>query len=76
MLVKTYCAAMTGLDATVVTVEVSTSRGVMFHLSGLGDTSVKESYDRIKAAFENNGLKFPVADITVNMAPADIKKGG
>ncbi|MBO5058597.1 MAG: YifB family Mg chelatase-like AAA ATPase [Prevotella sp.] len=76
MLVKTYCAAMTGLDATVVTVEVSTSRGVMFHLSGLGDTAVKESYDRIKAAIENNGFKFPVADITVNMAPADIKKEG
>lgn len=76
MLVKTYCAAMTGLKTTVVTVEVSTSRGVMFHLSGLGDTAVKESYDRIKAAFENNGLKFPVADITVNMAPADIKKEG
>lgn len=76
MLVKTYCAAMTGLETTVVTVEVSTSRGVMFHLSGLGDTAVKESYDRIKAAFENNGLKFPVADITVNMAPADIKKEG
>lgn len=67
---------MTGLDATVVTVEVSTSRGVMFHLSGLGDTAVKESYDRIKAAIENNGFKFPVADITVNMAPADIKKEG
>lgn len=67
---------MTGLEATVVTVEVSTSRGVMFHLSGLGDTAVKESYDRIKAAIENNGFKFPVADITVNMAPADIKKEG
>lgn len=76
MLVKTYCAAMTGLEATVVTVEVSTSRGVMFHLSGLGDTAVKESYDRIKAAVENNGFKFPVADITVNMAPAGIKKEG
>lgn len=67
---------MTGLEATVVTVEVSTSRGAMFHLSGLGDTAVKESYDRIKAAIENNGFKFPVAEITVNMAPADIKKEG
>ncbi|MCH5311764.1 MAG: YifB family Mg chelatase-like AAA ATPase [Prevotella sp.] len=76
MLVKTYCAAVTGLEATVVKVEVSTSRGVMFHLSGLADTAVKESHDRIKAAMENNGFKFPVADITVNMAPADIRKEG
>jgi len=76
MLVKTYCAAMTGLEATVVTVEVSTGRGVMFHLSGLADTAVKESHDRIRAALENNGFKFPVADITVNMAPADIRKEG
>ena len=76
MFVKTYCAAVTGLEATVVKVEVNTSRGVMFHLSGLGDTAVKESHDRIKAAMENNGFKFPVADITVNMAPADIRKEG
>lgn len=76
MLVKTYSAAMTGLEATVVTVEVSTCRGVMFHLTGLADTAVRESQDRIRAALENNGFKFPVADITVNMAPADIRKEG
>lgn len=76
MLVKTYCAAVTGLEATVVTVEVSTCRGVMFHFSGLADTAVRESHDRIRAALENNGFRFPVADITVNMAPADIRKEG
>ena len=69
MLVKTYCAAVNGLDVTTVTVEVSVSRGVLYHLSGLADTAVKESRDRIVAALQNNGIKFPVADITVNMAP-------
>ena len=76
MLVKTYCAAVNGLDVTTVTVEVSVSRGVLYHLSGLADTAVKESRDRIVAALQNNGIKFPVADITVNMAPADVRKEG
>ena len=76
MLVKTYCAAVNGLEVTTVTVEVSMSRGVQFHLTGLADTAVKESYDRIKAALTNNGFKMPTMDITVNLAPADIKKEG
>ena len=76
MLVKTYCAAVNGLEVTTVTVEISTSRGVLYRLTGLGDTAVKESHDRIVAAFQNNGIKFPVADITVNMAPADLRKEG
>lgn len=76
MLVKTFCAAVMGLEATTVTVEVSMSRGVMFHLTGLADASVRESRDRIVAALQNTGHKFPVADITVNMAPADIRKEG
>ena len=76
MLVKTYCAAVNGLDVTTVTVEVSVSRGVLYHLSGLADTAVKESRDRIVAALQNNGIKFPVADITVNMAPAALRKEG
>lgn len=76
MLVKTYCAAMMGLEATIVTVEVCTTRGVMFHLTGLPDNAVRESHDRIVAAVQNIGYKFPVADITVNMAPADIRKEG
>lgn len=76
MLVKTYCAAVMGLEATTVTIEVSMSRGVLFHLTGLADTAVRESHDRIVAAMQNNGYKFPVADITINMAPADIRKEG
>ncbi len=76
MLVKTYCAAVNGLDVNTVTCEVSMSRGVQFHLTGLADTAVRESFDRIKAALVNNGYKMPTMDITVNLSPADIKKEG
>lgn len=76
MLVKTYCAAVMGLEAVTVTIEISMTRGVMLHLTGLADTAVKESYDRIKAAIQNNGFKMPVADLTINLSPADIKKEG
>jgi len=76
MLVKTYCAAVNGLEVTTVTVEVSITRGVLFHLTGLGDAAVKESHDRIAAALLNNGYKIPVADITINLSPADIRKEG
>ena len=76
MLVKTYCAAVNGLNVTTVTVEVSLNRGVMYHLTGLGDTAVRESKDRISAAMQYSGYHFPIADITVNMAPADLKKEG
>lgn len=76
MLVRTFCAAVNGLEVTTVKVEVSTSHGVMFHLTGLGDAAVKESHDRITAALLNNGIKLPVVDTTVNMAPADLRKEG
>jgi magnesium chelatase family protein len=76
VLVKTYCAAVNGLNVTTVTVEVSLNRGVMYHLTGLGDTAVRESKDRISAAMQYSGYHFPIADITVNMAPADLKKEG
>ena len=76
MLVKTYSAAVNGLQVTTVTVEVSLIKGVMYHLTGLGDVAVREGRDRIAAAMQYNGMKFPRADITVNMAPADLKKEG
>ena len=76
MLVKTYCAAVTALEATTITIEVNLARGTMFHLSGLADTAVKESYDRIRAAIENTGFKSPTADLTINLSPADIRKEG
>ena len=76
MLVKTYSAAVMGLEAQTVTVEVNIARGTMFHLTGMADVAVRESIDRIKAALQNTGFKFPTAEITANMAPADIKKEG
>ena len=65
-----------GLEAITVTVEINIDRGDMFHLSGLADTSIKESYDRIKAALTNIGFRMPIAEITVNLSPADIRKEG
>ncbi len=76
MLVKTYCAAVNGMEVTTITVEVNVARGVMYHLTGLGDSAVKEGKDRIAAALQNNGYKFPVADLTINLAPADLRKEG
>ncbi len=76
MLVKTFSAAVMGLEATTITIEVNLTRGVMFRLSGLADTAVKESYDRIRAAMGNIGFKPPTADLTINLSPADIRKEG
>lgn len=76
MLVKTYSAAVMGLEATTITIETNLTRGVMFKLSGLADTAVKESYDRICAALPNIGFKTPTANLTINLSPADLKKEG
>lgn len=76
MLIKTYGCAVFGIEATVITVEVNISNGVNFFLVGLPDNAVKESQQRIQAALKNNGYKIPVKEITVNMAPADIRKEG
>lgn len=76
MLVKVYGAALQGIDATIVTIEVNSSRGVKFFLVGLPDSAVKESHERIISALQVNGYKFPTCQIVVNMAPADIRKEG
>ncbi len=76
MLVKTYGSAVFGIEATTITIEVNLGQGVNFFLVGLPDNAVRESQQRIKAAFKNNDLKFPGKEITVNMAPADIRKEG
>ena len=76
MLVKVFGAAVQGIDATLITIEVNCSRGIRFLLVGLPDTSVKESHERIVSALEVNGLKFPRKQIVINMAPADIRKEG
>ena len=76
MLVKTYSAAVNGLDVTTVRVEINIVPGVMYHLTGLGDTAVREGRDRIASALQFNGYKFPHGDITINLAPADLRKEG
>ena len=59
-----------------VTIETNFSHGYSFRMTGLADTAVRESYDRIRAAILNNGYKIPKSDITVNLSPADLKKEG
>ena len=76
MLVKTFGSALNGIDAITVTIEVNMDRGVQFFLVGLPDSAVKESQQRIESALSNNGLKYPKRKITINMAPADIRKEG
>lgn len=76
MFVKTFGSAVHGISATTVTVEVNISQGINFYLVGLPDSAVKESHQRIDAALKNNNLKIPGKQITVNMAPADIRKEG
>jgi len=76
MLAKTYTAAVNGLEACKITIEVNLARGVMLHMSGLPDAAVKESYDRIQAATTNLGYKISIGELTINLSPADIKKEG
>lgn len=76
MLVKTFSSAVYGIDAALITIEVNVGIGINFFLVGLPDSAVKESQQRIKAALTNNGLKYPGKEITINMAPADIRKEG
>lgn len=76
MLVKAYAAAVHGVDAIIVTIEVNCTQGVKFFLVGLPDNAIKESHERIVSALQVNGIKFPRKQIVINMAPADIKKEG
>ena len=76
MLVKTYGCALYGIDAHLITVETDISAGINFSLVGLPDSAVKESQHRIEAALNNNGYRIPGKKITINMAPADLRKEG
>ncbi|MFI5150337.1 MAG: YifB family Mg chelatase-like AAA ATPase [Bacteroidia bacterium] len=76
MFVKTFGSAVQGIHATTVTVEVNLSDGINFLMVGLPDSAVKESHQRIDSALKNNGYKIPGKAITINMAPADIRKEG
>ncbi|NND79818.1 MAG: YifB family Mg chelatase-like AAA ATPase, partial [Maribacter sp.] len=76
MLTKVFGSAVFGVEATTITVEVNVNRGVGYHLVGLPDNAIKESNYRIAAALLNNGYKIPGKKITINMAPADLRKEG
>lgn len=76
MLVKTYAAAVQGIDAIEVTIEVNVTQGIKFMLVGLPDNAVKESHERVYSALTYNQLPLPRKQVVVNMAPADIRKEG
>jgi len=76
MLTKVYGSSVFGVEATTITVEVNIDKGIGYHLVGLPDNAVKESNFRIAAALQNNGYAIPGKKITINMAPADLRKEG
>ncbi len=80
MLYKTLSAAVYGIDANIIEVEVDVSGVKMsedhFHTVGLPDAAVRESRDRVRSALKNCGYDIPPTQITINLAPADIRKEG
>ncbi|MDE7451943.1 MAG: YifB family Mg chelatase-like AAA ATPase [Paramuribaculum sp.] len=76
MLVKTYGAAVQGIDAIVVTIETVVDRGFSFTMVGLPDAAVKESYQRVVSAINQSGTEFPRHRVVINLSPADVKKEG
>lgn len=77
MAIKVITAAYSGINGMLVSVEIDISRGLpSYNIVGLADTSVKESKERVRAAIINSGFEFPVNRITINLAPADLKKDG
>jgi len=77
MLACVRSAAVFGIDASMVHVEVDVSLGLpTFQMVGLPDASVRESRDRVRAAIRNSGFEFPIRRVTVNLAPADLRKAG
>ena len=76
MLIKTFGAAVSGIDAILVTIEVSIERGFGFCIVGLPDAAVRESNERIKSAIFRQGIQFPHRQTVINMSPADVKKEG
>ena len=76
MFTKTNGAAVQGIDALMIKIEVSVEQGFGFCIVGLPDTAVKESYQRILSAVKMCGIEFPRRKVVVNMSPADVKKEG
>lgn len=76
MLVKSFSSTVDGINAQIVTIEVDFSPGLNIFMVGLADNAVKESTQRILSAFTNNNFKKPHAKVTINLAPANIRKEG
>ncbi|HEY5599616.1 MAG TPA: magnesium chelatase domain-containing protein, partial [Candidatus Manganitrophaceae bacterium] len=77
MLSKIFSAVLYGVDAHLMEVEVDLAQGLpLLSIVGLPDLAVKESKDRLRSAIKNTGFHFPVKKITINLAPADLKKEG
>lgn len=77
MVSKINSCALTGIDGCIVEVETDISNGIpSFDIVGLGDTAVRESRERVRAAVKNSGIDFPVRRITINLAPANLRKEG
>lgn len=76
MLIQVYGAAIFGVSAKTITIEVNVDKGVGYHLVGLPDNAIKESNFRISTALLNTGYKIPGKKVTINMAPADLHKEG
>lgn len=76
MLVKTYAAAIRGIDALTITVETVVNSGFQFCIVGLPDASVKESQERVRAAITQSGYKLPRLSVVINLSPADVRKEG
>ena len=76
MFVKSYGSAVVGIEAITVAVEVNISAGIGLYMVGLPDNAVRESQERIRAAFENCSYKMSGRKVIVNLAPADIRKEG
>lgn len=76
MYIKCFSAAINGIDAIMITVEVNTSAGFKYYIVGLPDDAIKESEKRIEAAFLNNGFAMPSFKVTINLAPANVRKEG
>ncbi len=77
MLAKINSCAVIGLEGEIVEVETDISNGMpKFNVVGLGDTAVQEAKERVRSAIKNSGLHFPMTHITVNLAPADLRKEG
>ena len=75
MAIKILSSTYSGIEGMIITVEVEISRGLpAFNIVGLADTAVRESKERVRSAIINTGFDFPLGKITVNLAPADIKK--